>query len=81
MLINCSMQLDVKYCIKVNYTFTFYSTATHETVSLTQKMASAGADAVLVITPSYYKNAMNDVAMEMHYRAVSVLILVIVGIL
>ena len=52
--------------------FAFYFTATFDTIFLAKKMASAGADAVLVLTPSYYKNAMNDIAMEMYYHAVSV---------
>lgn len=40
-------------------------------MELTRKMASVGADAVLVVTPSFYKNAMTDTALELHYRTVS----------
>lgn len=40
-------------------------------MELTRKMAGAGADAVLVVTPSFYKNAMTDAALELHYRTVS----------
>lgn len=40
-------------------------------MELTRKMASVGADAVLVVTPSFYKNAMTDAALKLHYRTVS----------
>jgi dihydrodipicolinate synthase/N-acetylneuraminate lyase len=32
--------------------------ATRATIEMTQKMADAGADAVLVVNPSYYKGQM-----------------------
>lgn len=35
-----------------------YSLATRDTIDMTQKMAAAGADAVMVVTPSYYKGGM-----------------------
>ena len=40
---------------------------------MTKKMAEAGADAVLVVTPSYYKSQMNSEALEQHYTKVHVI--------
>ncbi|XP_013406488.1 4-hydroxy-2-oxoglutarate aldolase, mitochondrial [Lingula anatina] len=45
--------------------------STRDTITLSQKMAAVGADAVLVVTPCYYKNGMTDLAMEKHYTAVA----------
>lgn len=36
----------------------FHVAATRDTILLSQQMADAGADAVLVINPSYYKSQM-----------------------
>jgi len=44
--------------------------ATRDTVQLTSKMAEAGADAALIITPSFYKNAMNNEALYQHFHKV-----------
>ncbi|MFC1886489.1 dihydrodipicolinate synthase family protein [Thermodesulfobacteriota bacterium] len=41
--------------------------STRETVSLTNKAAKAGADAALVVTPFYYKDQMNDIALIKFY--------------
>jgi len=38
---------------------------------MTRRMCDAGADAVLVITPSFYKNAMNNDALYRHFYSVS----------
>ena len=39
---------------------------------MTSRMADAGADAVLVVTPSYYKGQMSDAALEQHYIKVNI---------
>jgi len=44
--------------------------ATRETMEMTRRMSDAGADAVLVITPCFYKNAMNNDALYKHYHSV-----------
>jgi 4-hydroxy-2-oxoglutarate aldolase len=44
---------------------------TRATIDLTQRMAEAGADAVLVVTPSYYKSKMKAAELEHHYREVA----------
>jgi 4-hydroxy-2-oxoglutarate aldolase len=45
--------------------------STKATIALTARMAEAGADAALVITPSYYKRSLTAHALENHYRAVA----------
>ena len=45
--------------------------ATRETVQQTVAMAERGADAALVITPSYYKSRMDDRALLAHYLRVA----------
>jgi 4-hydroxy-2-oxoglutarate aldolase len=45
--------------------------STAATVSLSEAMAAAGADAVLVVTPSYYKARMTPAALIAHYTAVA----------
>jgi 4-hydroxy-2-oxoglutarate aldolase len=42
--------------------------ATRQTITLTEQMAEAGADAAIVVTPSYYKGRMTPAAFEHHYR-------------
>jgi len=42
-----------------------------ETIDLTRRMAEAGADVALVITPNYYKARMNVAALEGYFRAVA----------
>ena len=44
--------------------------ATRETVEMTRRMSDAGADAVLVITPCFYKNAMNKDTLYRHFHSV-----------
>ena len=44
--------------------------ATRDTVEMTHRMSDAGADAVLVITPCFYKNAMNNDALSKHFNTV-----------
>ena len=39
---------------------------------MTNLMADAGADAVLVVTPCYYKGQMSDAALEAHYLKVNI---------
>lgn len=39
---------------------------------MAQKMASVGADAVLIVTPCFYKSGMTREALENHYRKVNV---------
>lgn len=45
--------------------------STGAAVRLTKRAAELGVDAVLIITPSYYKRAMTPAALERHYRAVA----------
>jgi 4-hydroxy-2-oxoglutarate aldolase len=44
---------------------------THETIRQTEAMASLGARAALVVTPSYYKGRMDDQALFAHYQQVA----------
>lgn len=41
--------------------------ATRDTIDMSRRMADAGADALLVVTPSYYKNAMTNEALMQHF--------------
>lgn len=45
--------------------------STRETIALTARMAEAGADAVLVVTPSYYTKKMDARALMGHYLQVA----------
>nr|CAH0106125.1 unnamed protein product [Daphnia galeata] len=45
--------------------------STKATVKLTEAMAACGADAVMVVTPAYFKISMNDAAMISHYTTVA----------
>lgn len=45
--------------------------STAETIDLTRKAAGIGADAALVITPSYYRKLMTPEALIVHFRAVA----------
>lgn len=45
--------------------------STRSTIDMSNKMADAGADAVLVVTPSYYRSGMTDAAMLAHYTKVA----------
>lgn len=45
--------------------------ATEATISLTRRAASIGADAVMVVTPAYYKPQMRDRVLIDHYRRVA----------
>ncbi|NOR90421.1 MAG: dihydrodipicolinate synthase family protein [Anaerolineales bacterium] len=45
--------------------------STRETVDLAQAMATVGADAVLIVTPSYYKSKMDLRALRGHYHTVA----------
>ena len=44
---------------------------TRETIEMTKRAASAGADCALVVTPFYYKGAMKHSALVDHFRAVA----------
>ena len=44
--------------------------ATQRTIEMTQKMADVGADAVIVVTPCYYKASMTPDAFLYHYTQV-----------
>lgn len=44
--------------------------ATKDTVEMSQKMAAAGADALLVVTPCFYKGGMTNSALTAHYTKV-----------
>ena len=46
-------------------------TATLATIEMSNAMAENGADAVLVVTPSFYKNQMISEALLKHYTEVS----------
>jgi 4-hydroxy-2-oxoglutarate aldolase len=45
--------------------------STRATIGLTRRAADAGADAVLVLTPAYYKPQMTQEALRRHYEAVA----------
>ncbi|XP_019358233.1 PREDICTED: 4-hydroxy-2-oxoglutarate aldolase, mitochondrial [Gavialis gangeticus] len=45
--------------------------STQATIELTAGMAQAGADAVLVVTPCYYRGAMSTAALVLHYTQVA----------
>ena len=45
--------------------------STRSTINMTNKMAEAGADAALVVTPCYYKSGMTDSAMFAHFTKVA----------
>ena len=45
--------------------------STRETIDLTCRMAKAGADAAIVVTPCYYRGRMTAAALEQHYRQVA----------
>lgn len=45
--------------------------STRESIRLTKYAASVGADAALVITPSFYKGSMNDAALEQFFLDVA----------
>ncbi|XP_029197438.2 4-hydroxy-2-oxoglutarate aldolase, mitochondrial-like [Acropora millepora] len=45
--------------------------ATRDTIEMTKKMAEAGADAALVVTPCFYKNQMTVDALEKHFVKVA----------
>ena len=45
--------------------------STRETIALTKAAATAGADAVLVLNPCYYKGQMTTDALKAHYHAVA----------
>ncbi|KAM6066816.1 4-hydroxy-2-oxoglutarate aldolase, mitochondrial [Chlamydotis macqueenii] len=45
--------------------------STQATIELTVSMAEAGADAVLVVTPCYYRGAMTSAALVQHYTQVA----------
>lgn len=45
--------------------------ATHATITLTRRAADIGADAVMVVTPSYYKPHMRPYVLIEHYRRVA----------
>lgn len=45
--------------------------STRATMDLTRRMAGLGVDAVMVVTPGYFKNKMTPAALEAHYRAVA----------
>jgi len=45
--------------------------STRATVSMCQRMAEVGADALLVVTPCYYKGGMNNNALAQHFKQVA----------
>lgn len=45
--------------------------STLATIELTHRMAEVGADAAIVVTPSYYKTMMSSAALENHYRQIA----------
>jgi 4-hydroxy-2-oxoglutarate aldolase len=45
--------------------------ATHETIEVTRRMADVGADAAIVVTPSYYRGRMDGPTLVAHYAAVA----------
>lgn len=51
-------------------TMTFNCLASRETIDMSNRMADAGADAVIIITPCYYKASMTNEALYRHYLQV-----------
>ncbi|HEY42668.1 MAG TPA: 4-hydroxy-tetrahydrodipicolinate synthase [Anaerolineae bacterium] len=45
--------------------------STRGTIELTNQMAEVGADAAIVVTPSYYKTMMSTTVLENHYRQIA----------
>jgi 4-hydroxy-2-oxoglutarate aldolase len=45
--------------------------STQQTIDLTGRMAGAGADAAIVVTPCYYRGGMTAAALVRHYRQVA----------
>lgn len=45
--------------------------SSRETIRLSHEAVKRGADALLVVTPNYYKSRMDDAALLAHYRAVA----------
>uniref|UniRef100_V9L2D9 4-hydroxy-2-oxoglutarate aldolase, mitochondrial n=1 Tax=Callorhinchus milii TaxID=7868 RepID=V9L2D9_CALMI len=45
--------------------------STEATLEMTKKMAAVGADAVMVVTPSYYRGRLNSAAFVHHYSRVA----------
>ncbi|XP_043912165.1 4-hydroxy-2-oxoglutarate aldolase, mitochondrial [Protopterus annectens] len=45
--------------------------STHATIKMTTNMAEAGADAVMVVTPCYYRGQMNSASLIHHYTKVA----------
>lgn len=45
--------------------------STRETIKLTKRVGALGADAALILNPSYYKGAMTDEALKSHFLAVA----------
>ncbi|XP_060557304.1 4-hydroxy-2-oxoglutarate aldolase, mitochondrial-like [Ruditapes philippinarum] len=45
--------------------------STRDTIAMCEKMAKVGAEAVLVVTPSYYKSLMSNAALISHYTKVA----------
>jgi 4-hydroxy-2-oxoglutarate aldolase len=45
--------------------------STRDTIALTKAVAHAGADAVLVLTPSVYRNQLTPAALIQHYRVIA----------
>jgi len=45
--------------------------STRDTIAMANKMADAGADCVMVVTPCFYKGAMTSPAMQHHYNKVA----------
>ena len=59
--------------VKLSVTLCFppvVRSATRATVQLTDKMAAAGADAVLVVTPCFFKGKMDSRALIQHFTEV-----------
>ena len=45
--------------------------STAQTIKMSCKMAEAGADAVMVLTPCYFKNRMDVETLVQHFKAVA----------
>ncbi len=45
--------------------------STRETIDLTKRAAQIGADAALIVTPHYYRPAMNGAALTRHYLSIA----------
>ena len=62
--------MRVRFLYIISYYCYNVLSATRDTILMTKNMADAGADAVLVVNPFYYKASMNNQALKTHFTKV-----------